>query len=410
MFQACQYLIIGAGITGLTIARELIQRGADGVVILEKEPALGAHASGRNSGVLHAGLYYSPDSLKAKYCSEGNRLMKEFCRTNSLTLHESGKVIVAKDAIEEKQLDELKARADACGARARFVDAEELAVLEPKAATFGRALYSPDTAAIRPLEILQALKRELLSSGRVRILHSTTVHGPLDRRRVSTTMGAFSYEFLINAAGAHADSIAHRFGVARDYKILPFKGTYRKLPPSRSSLVRGSIYPVPDLRNPFLGVHFSRSADGSVYVGPTAIPAAGRENYRTWEGWSRETPQIILREGVLLLSNAAFRDAALTEPKKYVKRVLFQEARKLIPSLEMNDLGKTPKVGIRPQLVHWPTRQLVMDFVTHEESDALHVLNAVSPAFTCSMSFARTIANTVTEKREHSDAVPVSTA
>lgn len=410
MFQTCQYLIVGAGITGLTIARELVQRGADSVMILEKEPELGAHASGRNSGVLHAGLYYSPDSMKAQYCSEGNSLMKDYCRSNSLTLRETGKVIVAKDAIELERLDELKARADACGARARYIDAEELESLEPKAVTFKRALHSPDTAAIKPLEILHSLERGLLGSGKVKILRSTSFTGPLGRRQVSTSTGSFSYEFLINAAGAHADSIAHRFGVAHEYKILPFKGTYRKLPPSRSFLVRGSIYPVPDLRNPFLGVHFSRGADGSVYVGPTAIPAAGRESYRLWEGWSRETPQIIGREGVLLMSNAAFRDAALTEPRKYVKRVLFREARKLIPSLEMNDLGRTPKVGIRPQLVHWPTRQLVMDFVTHQDADALHVLNAVSPAFTCSMSFAKKIVTAITEGRELPDAVPISTA
>jgi len=379
-------------------------------MILEKEPELGAHASGRNSGVLHAGLYYSPDSMKAQYCSEGNSLMKDYCRSNSLTLRETGKVIVAKDAIELERLDELKARADACGARARYIDAEELESLEPKAVTFKRALHSPDTAAIKPLEILHSLERGLLGSGKVKILRSTSFTGPLGRRQVSTSTGSFSYEFLINAAGAHADSIAHRFGVAHEYKILPFKGTYRKLPPSRSFLVRGSIYPVPDLRNPFLGVHFSRGADGSVYVGPTAIPAAGRESYRLWEGWSRETPQIIGREGVLLMSNAAFRDAALTEPRKYVKRVLFREARKLIPSLEMNDLGRTPKVGIRPQLVHWPTRQLVMDFVTHQDADALHVLNAVSPAFTCSMSFAKKIVTAITEGRELPDAVPISTA
>ncbi|MBA3348952.1 MAG: FAD-dependent oxidoreductase, partial [Actinobacteria bacterium] len=369
-----------------------------------------AHASGRNSGVLHAGLYYSPDSLKARYCTEGNRLMKDFCRSNSLTLHETGKVIVANNADEDKRLEELKARADACGARARFVGVEELRAIEPHAATYRRALHSPDTAAIRPLEILHCLKEELLGSGKAKLINSITVEGPLGRRKVATTGGVFSYETMINAAGAHADSIAHRFGAAHDYKILPFKGTYMKIPPPRSSLVLGSIYPVPDLRNPFLGVHFSRGADGAVYVGPTAIPAAGRENYRMWEGWSRETAQIIMREGALLFSNPAFRDAALTEPRKYVKRVLFREARQLIPSLKLNDLARTPKVGIRPQLVHWPTKQLVMDFVTHQDPDALHVLNAVSPAFTCSMSFAKKIVIALTEGKEFTDAVPVSTA
>ena len=407
--RACQFLIIGAGITGQTIARELLARGADDIVILDKEKAAGAHASGRNSGVLHAGIYYTPDSLKARYCAGGNRLMKEFCRQRALTLHESGKVVVAMDAVEADRLSELKARADSCGARARFIDTDELAEIEPHAATYERALFSPDTAIIRPLEILRALEQELVSSGKVRFYYGAAVRGPAGRRTLSTSRGFIAYDTLVNAAGTHADVIAHRFGVGREYKILPFKGTYKKLVPGASTLIRGNVYPVPDLRNPFLGVHFTRSADGTVYVGPTAIPALGRENYRLFDGWSWETPSILYRDGVLIASNDAFRNAATTEPKRYVKRILFQEARKLVPSLRLKDLENSPKVGVRPQLVHWPTRKLVMDFVTHYEDDAYHILNAISPAFTSSMAFAQHVVGTLTTEKGQSHAVSVST-
>lgn len=408
--RACQFLIIGAGITGLTIARELLSRGVDDIVILDKEQATGAHASGRNSGVLHAGIYYTPDSLKARYCSEGNRLMKEFCRQRALTLHESGKVVVARDAAEADRLTELKARADSCGARARFIDAAELAEIEPQAATYDRALFSPDTAIIRPLEILGALEQELTSSGKVRFQYGGAAAGPGGHRTLSTSRGSFRYDSLINAAGAHADLIAHRFGVGRDYKILPFKGTYKKLVPGANSLIRSNVYPVPDLRNPFLGVHFTRSVDGTVYVGPTAIPALGRENYRLFDGWSWETPRILYRDGVLFAGNEAFRNAATTEPKRYMKRVLFQEARKLVPALNLRDLENSTKVGVRPQLVDWPSKKLVMDFVTHYEDDAYHILNAISPAFTSSMAFARHVADELTTEKGVSHAVRVPTA
>jgi L-2-hydroxyglutarate oxidase LhgO len=402
-----QFVIVGAGITGLTIARELVSAGADDIAILDKEAAAGRHASGRNSGVLHAGLYYSSDTLKARYCAQGNRLMKSFCREKNLAVREIGKVIVTRDEAQNQTLETLKAKADACGARARLIGSEELRRLEPHAATYERALFSPDTAVISPKQVLAALEEELIGSGRVSISYRTAVRGPRGTKTVATSRGPLAYDTLINAAGAHADRIAHRFGVGREFKILPFKGTYRKLTRRRAYLVQGNIYPVPDLRNPFLGAHFTRSVDDSVYVGPTAIPALGRENYGFFEGWGWDTPLVLLRDGVLLLENSEFRTAALTEPKKYLKVVLFRDARRLIPELRLSDLEETSKVGIRPQLVHWPTRRLVMDFVMHSDSETFHVLNAVSPAFTCSMALAKHAVNLVLARRGAADAVSV---
>jgi L-2-hydroxyglutarate oxidase LhgO len=393
--KGCQILIVGAGITGLTLAREFLQRGAEDILILEKETSLGVHASGRNSGVLHAGIYYTPGTLKARFCAEGNRLMKEFCREKGLTVKENGKVIVAKNPTEAERLNDLKRRADQSGARAFLIDPKELSEIEPYAVTCDKALFSPDTAVIRPHEVLKALEAELIQSKKVAISYGTAFHGLQGRRLVRTTNGVIRFEKLINAAGAYADQIAHRFGLAKEYKILPVKGTYQKLVNHRAFLVRGNIYPVPDLRNPFLGVHLTRTADDDVFVGPTAIPALGRENYGGLDGWSFETPLILYRNAMLLLKNPAFRHAALTEPRNYLKRFIHRESKKLLPALQLQDLVRTNKVGIRPQLIHWPTKQLVMDFVLLEDGDSFHIINAISPAFTSSMAFAKHVADRV---------------
>jgi L-2-hydroxyglutarate oxidase LhgO len=185
--------------------------------------------------------------------------------------------------------------------------------------------------------------------------------------------------------------VANRFGLGREYKILPFKGTYKKLTANRTSLVRGNIYPVPNLRTPFLGIHLTRTADDEILVGPTAIPAFGRENYHTFEGWGLETIAILLRDSVLMLRNPTFRQVAMTEPKKYLKWFVLKEAKKLVPELRLNDLTETEHAGIRPQLIHWPTKKLVMDYVVLQSHNSLHVLNPISPAFTSSMAFAEDV-------------------
>ena len=382
-------LIVGAGITGLTIARELVNQGAEDILILEKEGSLGVHASGRNSGVLHAGIYYTPDTLKARFCVEGNRLMKAFCREKGLTLKETGKVILATSPTEVEVLHELKRRADLSGARAFLIDRQELREIEPHVTTCDEAFFSPDTAVIRPGEVLKALEDELARSAKTTIFYKTAFKTLLSDHQARTSEGVIRFEKFINAAGSYSDQIAHQFGLAKEYKILPFKGTYKKLTRNRTFLVRGNVYPVPNLKNPFLGVHLTRSADGEVYVGPTAIPAFSRENYRNFEGWGWETFPILFRNAVLLLKNQAFRQVALTEPRKYLKRFIFKEARRLVPELCLHDLVDSDKVGIRPQLVHWPTKTLVTDYIVLHNGDALHILNPISPAFTSSMAFAK---------------------
>jgi L-2-hydroxyglutarate oxidase LhgO len=390
------------------MARELALRGAGEILILEKEPSLGAHASGRNSGVVHAGLYYTPDTLKARFCVEGNTLLKTYCRENGLTLRETGKVIVTRGPEELGGLLELKRRADASGAVAEIIDGQRLHEIEPHASTFEKAIYSPNTAVIRPKEVLEALAQELRESGRVSLLTGTAFLGVEGSGSVRSSQGSIRFGHLINTAGAFADQVAHQFGLGREYKILPFKGTYMKAATERTHLVLGNVYPVPDLRNPFLGTHFTRTADDEVYVGPTAIPAFGREDYGLPRGIGRETADILWRDLVLLFRNAGFRSAALSEPKKVFKRRVFAEARRLVPALRLGDLQKAEKVGIRPQLVHWPSKKLVLDFVILRDGSSLHVLNAISPAFTSSMAFARHAVDLLLEaKGQEAHALPI---
>jgi L-2-hydroxyglutarate oxidase LhgO len=387
----CKFLIVGAGIIGLTIARELILRGHNHLIVVEKEPGAGFHASGRNSGVLHAGIYYSVDSLKARFCIEGNRMMKEYCRQNKLALVESGKVIVAPHEAQQEGLYELKARADRNGATVRLVNKKELAKLEPYAFTHQEAIHSPNTAVIDPHQILLALQKEILESGKAKILFDTAFREVKLTTSIRTSTGEIKFEKLINAAGSYADRIAHSFDLGKEYRIQPFKGTYHQV--ISTDLVNGNIYSVPDLKNPFLGIHFCKNVHGQITLGPTAIPALSRQNYGMLENLEPETLSILLRDAVLLFRNPAFRNAAFVQIRKYSRKVIFEEARAMVPELQWEDLQSSSKVGIRAQLVHWPSHELVMDFLILQNERSLHVMNAVSPAFTSSMAFAKHVAD-----------------
>lgn len=388
-------LIVGAGIIGLTIARRLVMGGCENVVVVEKEAAPGMHASGRNSGVLHAGIYYSPDSLKARSCHRGNILMRAYCRERGLPLRENGKVIVARNEGEVAVLEELRRRAAANGANAEMIDEERLAGIEPNARTTGVALFSPDTACVDPVAVLESLRRDLEAGGRATLLTNCLFSGLRGSARAVTSRGEISFRKFVNAAGAYCDRVAHRFGIAREYRLIPFKGIYRKLRKGMSHTVRGNIYPVPDIRNPFLGVHLSSDVHGEVYLGPTAIPAFGRENYGMFSGIDREGISIAVSDAVLFLRNPRFREVALREPRKYGAKAFFRDAARLVKQLSPADIEPSGKVGIRAQLVDWKSLELVMDFLVIADGDSIHVLNPISPAFTSSMDIADTLA------REH---------
>nr|WP_321256927.1 L-2-hydroxyglutarate oxidase [uncultured Pseudodesulfovibrio sp.] len=386
MFSA-HTVICGAGILGLTIARELIKAGCDDIIIFDKEPAPGMHASGRNSGVLHAGIYYDPGTLKAQMCLEGNRRMQAYCEENGLPLFKSGKVIVARTENELDTLDELERRATANGGTVEMIDEAQLAKLEPNAKTVERALHSPLTAVVDPKKVLTAMHHELETSGKVRFFFNTCFQDK-GYDSVLTSEGPIRYSLFINAAGAYSDTVAHAFGIAKNYRLLPFKGIYHKLKKPAANKINGSIYPVPNIKNPFLGVHFTRSVHGDVYVGPTAIPAFGRENYGILKGLDTEFLSILFQDLNLFIENEKFRQVALEEPRKYFFKYFFRDAAKLVKHITANDFISTSKAGIRPQLINTDTHELVMDFVIKRHDNTVHILNSISPAFTSSMYFA----------------------
>jgi len=385
-------LICGAGIVGLTVARDLVDAGFDDILIIDKEPEAGRHASGRNSGVLHAGIYYAPGSLRAQSCLEGNFRMKRYCEERGLPLLKTGKVIVARDESELPALRELYSRATRNGAKVELIDDRQLAEIEPNAKSAGLALFSHFTAVVDPKAILKSIQQELLDSGKVRIRFGARFTGlgaPEGKRlRVRTTGGDIACAFFLNAAGAYGDVVAHAFGLGKDYQLIPFKGIYKKLKAEKAHTIRGSIYPVPNIKNPFLGVHFTRGVHGDVYLGPTAIPALGRENYGLLSGIDAEAPSILLRDALLFLRNKKFRDIALEEPRKYSFKYFFNDARKLVKELAPEDIEDSPKAGIRPQLVDVKKNELVMDFVIEGTEASVHVLNSISPAFTSSLFFS----------------------
>ena len=388
--ERVEVLVVGGGIVGLAVARELSARGR-GVLVIEREPELGRHASGRNSGVLHAGIYYAPESAKARTCLAGNRLMKAFCREQGLSLRESGKVIVARAPSELPVLEELFRRAAQNGARVEWLDERQLADVEPRARTVEKAIFSRDTAVVDPKEVLEALRRELAGRG-VPVVTGCAFLGRDGPGAVRTSAGTVRYSRLVNAAGAWCDRVARAWGLAEHYRLIPFKGIYRKLRPGADFDVRGNVYPVPDIRNPFLGVHFTRSAHGDLYVGPTAIPALGRANYGLLAGAEREAAGLLLADARLFLANAKFRAVALSEPRKYLAAFFHRDAARLVKGYDPALFPAADKVGIRPQLVDWRTKELVMDFLVEARDETVHVLNPVSPAFTASMELARVLA------------------
>src|ERR1041385_3758937 len=275
--NSADFLIIGGGIIGLSIARELKRRHRHAqIVLLEKEAQCGLHASGRNSGVIHAGFYYTADSLKAKFTRDGNSTLRAYCECKKIPINKCGKLVVAQNKAELEQLDELLRRGKANSVPLQSITADEAREIEPRVKTFQRAIFSPTTATADPAQVLQAMEEDALQEG-VRI-HRNAAYLKRTNGRIKTAAGDYNVGFVVNAAGLYADRVARDFGFSEDYRILTFKGIYLYSEEPPGSL-RTNIYPVPDLRNPFLGVHFTVRVDGRAKIGPTAIPAFWREQY-----------------------------------------------------------------------------------------------------------------------------------
>jgi L-2-hydroxyglutarate oxidase LhgO len=386
--ETCDFLVIGGGVIGLSIARELRRRQPSArVVLIEKEPICGEHGSGRNSGVLHAGFYYTPDSLKAKFTRLGNERLTAYCEEKGISLNRCGKLVVAKDAADLPSLDELLRRGRANGIALEEVSESEARKIEPRVKTHERALFSPRTSTVNPLHVVAAMQADAQREG-IEIRLGTACLG----RQVSgvrTSKGSIEAAYVVNAAGLYADRIALDYGFSEKYRILPFKGLYL-YSNEPAGAFRTNIYPVPDLRNPFLGVHFTITADGKAKIGPTAIPAFWRENYLGLANFKLAELLEVAGRGFGLLTNAQFdyRRLAVEEIAKHSRKKMVSLASVLAHGVVEQNYTKWGRPGIRAQLLDVTKRKLEMDFVLEGDARSMHVLNAVSPAFTCSLPFA----------------------
>ena len=382
------FLVIGGGIVGISIARELKKRHPNArITLIEKEPGSGYHGSGRNSGVIHAGFYYSADSLKAKFTRAGNLALTAYCEAKNIPLNKCGKLVVAKDETELPQLDELLRRGAANGVPLESIGEEEARKIEPRVKTFERAIFSPTTTSADPRRVVAAMEQDAVIEG-IAVHHSA----PYLRREgaaVVTPTETFEAGHIINSAGLYADKIALDFGFSEHYRILPFKGLYLYSDEPPGAL-RTNIYPVPDLRNPFLGVHFTVKDDGHIKIGPTAIPAFWREQYRGFDNFKLgEFVEVLFREaGLMFSSNFDFKKLAVEELQKYSRPHLVALASRLAHGVRPEHYKRWGEPGIRAQLLDIRNRKLEMDFVVEGDSKSTHILNAVSPGWTCAIPFA----------------------
>ncbi|MBN9690179.1 MAG: L-2-hydroxyglutarate oxidase [Verrucomicrobia bacterium] len=400
MATPTDFLVLGGGIIGLAVARELRRRHPDQqVTLVEKESSVGQHASGRNSGVLHAGFYYSADSLKARFCRDGNKALREYILSRKLSLNPCGKLVVARSAADLPQLDELQRRAIRNGVALESVTAAEARTIEPRVKTFERALWSPNTATADPAQVIAAFREDAEREG-IQVRTGSPYLGRTQGQPgvVRTGAGEFAPGYVVNCAGLYADRVALDFGFSQNYRILPFKGLYL-YSDEPAGAFRTNIYPVPDLRNPFLGVHFTVTVDGHAKIGPTAIPAFWREQYTGFDRFqAAEFAEIVWRDlGLFVSAGFDFRRLAVEELRKYSRAHLVKLAGELATNVDLAHYHHWGKPGIRAQLMQIHTRKLEMDFVLEGDAKSLHVLNAVSPAWTCSLPFAAHVCDRIAE-------------
>ncbi|MBE9531414.1 MAG: FAD-dependent oxidoreductase, partial [Proteobacteria bacterium] len=325
-------------------------------------------------------------------------LLTEYCLENSLSINRCGKVVVTKDESDLESLHELKRRGDVNGVTLELIDEKELADIEPNAKTFKEALFCPSTSSIDPKEVVGHIAGELTKDNNIEILYGEPFIKQAGAGKIKSANHTISYKYLVNSAGLYADKVAHNFGVGLNYSMVPFKGYYIEY--KGRELIGKHIYPVPDLDRPFLGVHFTKTVGGGVKVGPTAVPALWRENYQGLQNFKlEELLESLTLELKLLYNNKSnFRDAAFDEVKRYFRKNLIKEASGMVKKIDFTQFGDYLKPGIRAQLLDTDKMALEMDFVVEDGPSSTHILNAVSPAFTCSFPFSAFVVDKIAKK------------
>jgi L-2-hydroxyglutarate oxidase LhgO len=368
------------------------------VIIAEKEKNLGVHASGRNSGVLHAGFYYSPESLKAKFCKDGNLELRKIAKKHNIPVLNTGKVIVARNSEENKELDLLYARGLKNGVDLEIKDSKDLAKFEPLAKSHERFLWSPTTGVSDPNALTGALAKDFINLDGV-INFDSRINLTESKGEIRDATGTYNATTIVNAAGAQADRISRSIGVGLDYAMLPFMGLYRATE-SKNLPLKTLVYPVPNKTNPFLGVHFTLTIDHKVKIGPTAIPVFGREQYSLFENWSFSDIGQSLKAICSILSGKELKIMSLarSEAPKFIEAKLVNESAELVPNAAFVSKWERKPPGIRAQLVHLPTKNLELDFVVDRHKNSVHILNAVSPGWTSAIPFGRWVSKNWVQK------------
>lgn len=393
MVPELDVVVVGAGIVGLATARALLE-GRPGLrlAVVEAEDHVAAHQSGRNSGVVHAGLYYRPGSAKARFCTSGRDELAAYCRARDLPYERPGKLVVATSVDELGRLAELGERGRANGVATTLVPRSGITEREPHVDGLA-ALWVPATGIVDYAAVCRSLAADVVAAGG-RLELSTRVSAideEADGVRVATSEGVRRTERLVNCGGLHADLLAGEPAPGdRSTRIVPFRGEYRELVPDRTHLVRGLVYPVPDPALPFLGVHLTRGVDGHVHVGPNAVLALGRHAYR----WRRSEPRQVVRlaadPAVRALARRWWRAGLAELERSLLPGRFLAAARRLVPDLRAGDLVPAP-AGIRAQAVA-DDGTLLDDFEVRATPRCLHVVNAPSPAATASLAIGRHLA------------------
>lgn len=392
-------VVVGGGIVGLSTAMTLLQRrpGLD-VVVLEKEQTLGRHQTGHNSGVIHAGVYYTPGSLKARLCTAGARATQEFCDEHGVPYRTTGKLIVATDDAELARMEALHERATANGLALERVDAAELHRREPHIAGVG-ALWSPGTGIVDYTEVCRAMGQEIQRlGGQIRLgKRVTDITESLSEVRVDLECAGGEPDVpaharkLVVCGGIQADRLARLAGVDSDVRMVPFRGEYYRLPSSRNDIVSTLIYPVPDPALPFLGVHLTLMMDGGVTVGPNAVLGLSREGYPRLSVNPRDTADILRFPGFWKFVRRHVRSGVAEQWNSLYRPGYLSLVRKYCPSLTVEDLGPE-EAGIRAQAIR-ADGSMVEDFLVLDTDRMVHVLNAPSPAATSAIPIGAMIAD-----------------
>tara|TARA_B000000460_G_scaffold169725_1_gene120683 strand:+ start:1673 stop:2878 length:1206 start_codon:yes stop_codon:yes gene_type:complete len=386
-------IIIGGGIIGCAISKSIISKTKKKVAVLEKENHVGEHASSRNSGVIHSGFYYKPNSLKARFCVEGNKKLLEYCLLNNVPYKKTGTLVVAKNEHDSETLYKLLDRGKINNVPGiKIVNNDELRKIEPYVKG-KKGLYSPTGSIVNSKILVKTMAAETKNNG-VDFLFGEQVlkiSQKNDQILVNTKNYKIKSKYLINCAGIYADRIANLTGLKLNYRIIPFRGKYYQLIKEKSFLLKSMVYPIPDPNLPFLGIHITRTIDNNIIVGPNAVLAFGREAYSNKQFSISDIKDIISYDGfwkMMLLNSVKMKNEFI---QSFSKGKFVEQAQNLIPNLKSADFQEGYS-GIRAQLVDRDGK-LVDDLIIKNQNNITHILNAVSPGMTCSLPFADYVVN-----------------